>query len=359
MRFLQVHSFYDLYLTQLYLANPWLKGLPFKEQIDAILSDGFASGHLMPPHLDRRRYPQAQLIIANAWPAQQQWMIENGLGGATMDGRELVLRQIAAFDPDVLYLTDPVTFDSRFLARLPKRPRLVLGWRHAPTPAGTDLSAFDCILTGEENGVRMARDLGARRTELFGPGFPASIARLTADQPKQWDVVFCGHVGALHVERTRVLEQVASALSAAGLKLGYFIPPDGAMPPAIAAVNQGARWGMDMFRVLASARIVLNVMVDMGAGKAGNMRYYEATGVGAFLLNGHSDEMADYFAPGREVESFDTLSELYSKVAYYLEHEDEREAIAAAGQRRCLADYSMDVRARQFEAILDGLLAPV
>ena len=49
-----------------------------------------------------------------------------------------------------------------------------------------------------------------------------------------------------------------------------------------------------------------------------------------------SDEHARLFEDGREAVFFTSHDDLTVKARYFLEHEDERAEIAAAGRRRCV-----------------------
>jgi spore maturation protein CgeB len=54
-----------------------------------------------------------------------------------------------------------------------------------------------------------------------------------------------------------------------------------------------------------------------------------------------------FFGEGREIGCFEGPDELAEKVRYFLEHEDEREAIREAGHRRCVeSGYAYEGRMR-------------
>jgi hypothetical protein len=91
---------------------------------------------------------------------------------------------------------------------------------------------------------------------------------------------------------------------------------------------------------------------DLAAGETANMRTFEATGCGAFLLTEHFDNLQRYFEPGKEIETFRDEKELIEKIDYYLSHPEQCRQIARRGQRRCLNDYSMEKRAGAFDRIM-------
>jgi spore maturation protein CgeB len=69
-------------------------------------------------------------------------------------------------------------------------------------------------------------------------------------------------------------------------------------------------------------------------------RNFEVPGCGGFLLTGPADELDAYYEPGREVAVFTSADDLIEKIRYYLDHEDERRAIADAGYARTVAEHT-------------------
>ena len=67
-----------------------------------------------------------------------------------------------------------------------------------------------------------------------------------------------------------------------------------------------------------------------------NVRHFEITAYGGFMLTYWTPELSGCFEIGRECDVFRNEAELLEKIGYYLEHTKERLEIAAAGQRRTL-----------------------
>ena len=70
------------------------------------------------------------------------------------------------------------------------------------------------------------------------------------------------------------------------------------------------------------------------------MRLYEATGVGSLLLTDEGANLSELFEPGREVVTYADVDDLVEKARHYLAHDEERRAIASAGQARTLRDHT-------------------
>lgn len=306
----------------------------------------------------------AQFVIANNPHSQHQWLRENNelLLNQKNWIYEIARRQVDRIRPDVLYLTDGITFDSRFVRTLSWKPRLIIGWRAASIPNATNWSDFDVILSHLRGCREKALKLGARSSEHFFPGFPKFIADTVKNENEKWDVVFSGQCTPEHQKRNSYLGQLAKApllRPESEFSIGYFISsshPE-TLPAGLAMHNQGARWGMEMFRTLKQGRVVLNAEIDLAKGEAGNMRLFETTGVGAFLLTEYHDNIRQYFEPGKELEVFRNGDELVDKIRYYLGHPEERKAIARQGQERCLREYSIEKRAEDFDRIIRNHLS--
>jgi len=83
-----------------------------------------------------------------------------------------------------------------------------------------------------------------------------------------------------------------------------------------------------------------------------NLRHYEITAYGGFLLSYHVKDLESNFKIGEECESFRNETELMDKINYYIEHPDQRDRIARAGQKRTLNHHLLRHR---LESILDRL----
>ncbi len=53
--------------------------------------------------------------------------------------------------------------------------------------------------------------------------------------------------------------------------------------------------------------------MDLAGSETINMRLFEATGSGVFLLTEYHDNLREYFEPGKEVETFGDRRELVEK----------------------------------------------
>lgn len=367
---MQVHGFYPSYIDTFYGDHPETAALPFIEQTNRLVRDGYSANHIIAPYMDQFGY-ETHLMFANNPFAQEKWMTEQGFQIADRKNwvHEIIRRQIDTIKPDILYLSDPITFESSFVRTLSWKPALIVGWRAANIPEGTDWTEFDVMLSSLASLREVARLLGAKRAEQFHPGYPAWINGLISDQNAEYDVVFSGSwTSGQHVRRNAYLEHIAAASEQNGFTCAYYLAGElHAIPPAVARFNKGERFGVAMHRALRTGKIVIDARgileiknvgnaIDLAKTETANMRIFEVTGGGCFLLTEYHENLQDYFLLGEEIETFRNERELIDKINYYLAHPAEREAIARRGQERCLRDYSMEMQARKFDTIVRNAL---
>lgn len=73
-------------------------------------------------------------------------------------------------------------------------------------------------------------------------------------------------------------------------------------------------------------------------------RDFEIPGCGGFLMTDASEEIQEFYTPGKEVIRFDGFDDLVDKIRYYLVHEEERERIRNAGFARTRRDHTFEQR---------------
>jgi hypothetical protein len=184
---------------------------------------------------------------------------------------------------------------------------------------------------------------------------PAILDALPEAPAADIDVSFVGTVSADHQQRIALLEAVAEH---------YDLKLFGNPPQALSASSplhrcfQGEVWGADMYQVLRRSRVTLNSHIDMAGREAGNMRLFEATGVGAFLLTDYKDNLDTLFEPDREVAAWRSIDDCLTAIARMLGDDNGRAAIARAGQARTMAQHTYRHRTQEILDFVEQLRAP-
>lgn len=155
------------------------------------------------------------------------------------------------------------------------------------------------------------------------------------------DVLF---VGSADLRRILLLEHIKKYVSIFGSRWQRNYPLISVVLQS--RITNRAVWGYELNTLLASASIVLNITRThfYGAETGVNLRLFEALAAGCFLLTDECEEVAALFEVGVEIEVFKNATELEEKVAYYLAHPAEREAIAKRGHAKFLKYYTWQAR---------------
>lgn len=113
-------------------------------------------------------------------------------------------------------------------------------------------------------------------------------------------------------------------------------------------------WPEEMAEVYARAKVVFNACVARDV----NMRVFEALAAGALLVTDEADGLEDLFTPGEHLAVYHDDAEALDLIAYYLEHDDERQKIALAGRRHVLRHHTYDHRVIQMTDFLEQSRQP-
>ena len=107
----------------------------------------------------------------------------------------------------------------------------------------------------------------------------------------------------------------------------------------------------DLANVLGAYEICLNLSNVWSEGGSWSplishvrLRDFEAPMCRTCYLTGHNDEIAQFYALGREVDTYRDKSELVDKVRFYLANPDAAERLREAGYRRALRDHTWTQR---------------
>jgi hypothetical protein len=106
-------------------------------------------------------------------------------------------------------------------------------------------------------------------------------------------------------------------------------------------------YGQRLFNECAEIYRKSRIVFNTSAVDDINMRCFEATATGSFLLTEWVPTLDQCFEDGVHLVSYKDMDEAIEKAHYYLEHEDEREAIAQAGMEHTLANHTYQERVKQ------------
>lgn len=102
----------------------------------------------------------------------------------------------------------------------------------------------------------------------------------------------------------------------------------------------GKRLFEEAAEIFCQSKIVLNISIKDDI----NMRIFETLSTGSFLLTNNLPTLPYLFKEGVHFAGYDTLDEAVEKARYYIAHDKEREAIAAAGHAEFMAKHTYEHR---------------
>ena len=399
MRFLIIDSIPVSFLSRYCARHPDLGHLGYQNGWRMLMDEGLGVGDFYSESLKQLGHEAAE-VVPNCEPLQEQWAAENGVGvwkkpnlhnqarrtlenmgcqwrvatgttgshvysvlkvplrkllkGPTTEPwmHEILAAQIEQARPDVLLNHALGEYRERFLQRVRPFVKLIVGQHASPLSPNVPYGCYDLMLSSLPNLVTYFRQQGVK-SEYFRLGFGASMLDRLGPMDCLYDVSFVGGYSTHHSRGTHVLERIASEVSVDFWGYGAAsLPKDS----PILRRYHGEAWGLDMYRVLAQSKIVLNRHISVAEDYANNMRLYEATGVGALLITDMKGNLNELFEVGKEVVAYHDAQECVELVKYHLEHENERSAIAKAGQQRTLWEHTYYHRMQELVDIVKRYL---
>jgi hypothetical protein len=371
---LVVDTYYPAFLAAHYAARPELVGAGYAEQMQSLLDRRFGTSDVYSRELARLGH-QAADVIVNSEPLQAAWAREHGLrlhdplrraaaftptraGGIARQAllHRIALAQVRAARPDVLYVQDLWFFSRRELDAFRRAGILVAGQIASEPPPPERLRGFDLILTSFPHYVDRFCALGVA-SEYLAIAFDQTIADLvdvSPEAPRSHGAVFVGGLNPrVHPAGTALLERLCERVDLEVWGYGRDELPPGS---PLRERHRGEAWGIDMYRVLAGAQVVVNRHIEAAEGNANNMRLFEATGAGAALVTEAAPNLPDLFEPGREVIPYADEDELAGRIEALLGDDGARVEVASAGQRRTLRDHTYAARIAELGDILQAHL---
>lgn len=126
------------------------------------------------------------------------------------------------------------------------------------------------------------------------------------------------------------------------------------VPESLRPFVRGSAIGAQMLRILSASKITLNPHGDFML-YGGNMRLFEAAGVGTFQLTDDLPGIHTWFTPGENIVTFSSAADLREKAAYYLANPAERTQIARAGQQHVYTHHTYRQRVGAVMALVQQI----
>ncbi|HEY0030049.1 MAG TPA: glycosyltransferase [Bacteroidia bacterium] len=348
-----ITTYYVPFLESFYSKNADFRSLSYQSMMDRILAEHFADTGALFHYCSKHKF-DARLIIANCEPLQKQWAKENDIRYASANWeKEIAMAQIKHFKPDVFYIESIFSYYGQFIKEARAHCKHVVSWISTPFNESLKLNDIDLILSSTPDFVSKFRNMGIASQYML-PAFDTRIVDLIdCSAKKDIPFSFVGGWSHVHVNRKNALNSLVESTDIQLWGYGYrkehskrslsyyknlLIPEKSKVLDAY----NGEVWGLDMYKILQRSLITYNIHESLLQGRIGNMRMFEASGVGTMILNDNGSNLSEIFIPGEEIEVYNSLEEAVEKTNYYLAHPSKAIEIGKNAQRRTIKDYNYD-----------------
>ncbi len=390
MRFLILNMDYLDFLIWLYSQNPALERRPFKEQMRVRSESLFGLADFYSRNLCKLGF-EAFDVHTNNEPMQKAWAREHGLknfepvpptqpkptvlqearkaAASTMLRRlkplfrpllrwagkppdwfyDTLAAQIKHYRPDVLINHTLYGISCRFLREMKPYLRLLVGQHPAmPLSEQKDYTCYDLVISSFPPTIDYLRRQGVP-TAFLRLAFEPEVLSFLKSGDTAVDISFIGSFFKEHSSRVALLETLCEKFN----QLKIWGRPIEELDSDSPILNHymGQAWGVQMYQISRNSKITLNHHGDIPP-YANNCRLYETTGVGSLLITDWKPDLKEMFEPGKEVIAYRDNDECAELIQYYLEHEEQRKAVARAGQERTLGEHTYFQRMQELTEIV-------
>ncbi len=406
----------DLYRT--FYKKQHLDQLLYKQAIDAFRQQGFLYPSGFQNAMAKFGNEVFEALV-DFEPLQQQWMREQNATNKhiSFSQENMFIRQIRAVKPDVIYFQEIDVVSRSLRVRLREMfsyLKIITAFKGFPPPVFGGYSDLDFVFVSYPYFQEQWQKVGVA-THFLPHCFDPGTAPLPSTS-KQYDFTFLGSSGygnsqqegryrdlqrllestnlqiwslepevsrskqymrwlALstmsilprslllytHHQAEKASTNVAKLLRDALLVQGKSMKPDEwylkerplrELFPDRAHSPLGGRAYLD---ILGQSRVTLNRHTDK-RGEDGNIRTFEATGMGACLLTDERPQLSQLFEPDREIVTYRTIDDCLAKLDYLLRNPIEREAIAARAQARVKQEHTTPHRCTVIHEVVSAAL---
>ncbi len=401
-KIVRITNLYKEIVALFYRDTPNVQHQSYDDQLEAIINYSFDLAISFVKNI-RKQGVEASIIITNAPFLNQKWKEENN---SDQNGLSLVLEQVAKINPDIVWLDDPALMETNWINELrTKSTNIKIVCGHVCAPYGKhNIEAFrklDIMFTCIPCMKIDMEKQGINAFQLYHSFDEDILQIINIDNLyPSLDVLFTGSLfvgGGFHNTRIEYIEHLLKngipisvlgnkeSNSKIALKKGFHFTinllrylhaeslidsvnilkkhkdyGNYPVPNYSSALKKSIFppvFGVNMFKQLSRAKICFNIHGDIAGSCAGNVRLFEATGVGTCLISDWKENLADIFEPEKEIITYKSKEECAEKITWYLHHPEDLKKIAKAGQMRILKDHTHKQRAAYCHEIFLNFLS--
>ncbi|TAL67202.1 MAG: hypothetical protein EPN88_07600 [Bacteroidetes bacterium] len=396
IKLLSISSTYSGYLESFYKKHTDTSLLTYNQHYSLLINETteFAGAYT---RNFRKLGIDATCVIANDTVLQNKWKSENNK--TLKENSDILFAQIESFKPDILWIENLNYTDNSWFLKVRKvliSIKHIIAYHCAPYNKLTldKLKNADFVITCTP-GLKITLENEGIKTFLVYHGFDSDLLTRIETNRKEpvRNLVFSGSLvtgGSFHNSRIELIEkiilqnvglslyvtlenkykiiakQILYSLSELSKKMGMEKLTDKipvfeygrsrvkGYSDYLLKSNNTPLYGIDMYNLFNTSKIVLNIHIGVAGDYAGNMRLFEVTGMGSCLLTDNKKNMSELFDVDKEVVVYDSPEDCIRKIKWLLENDEERIKIARAGQKKTLESHTVEARCKNIINIINN-----
>jgi len=318
---------------------------------------------------------------------QKKWLEEHGYN-PNISWLETIITQIKHYSPDVIFLQEIFSYNKEirdYLRKSSNKPVKIIGWRSAHTNNYIDYVDLDLVLTSNRIILNKFKEKKVNAI-LLPHGFNPNYLNNSSQDKPQIDFSFIGgcflpdfsiraqylmqllkktplEIYGDYYECTSIIREYPYILNRSIKKRDYLflLQIDQIFNYFINRYRftdkiHPSVWGINYYKILGDSKITFNCHVNAANNYSGNMRLFEATGMGATLLTEWTPDITNYFTPGEEIICYSGVRDCVQKAQYLLAEPDYCKEIGKNGQNRTLREHTIQCRMKTLHQIILNML---
>lgn len=349
--------------------KPIKNNLSFTEWRNLILNDGYFNSYILQPSTEDHS-SEVFFTIWNYEALQYKWADENGL--KTNDLDEIKLAQIEAFNPDVFYNLSP-NYDNDFIRKIANKKDLIkVCWDSIITNIPSLHEEYDLRFSLFNPFVKYWNQQGYL-SFLLSPAFSPEWEELNR-KSKDIDILYYGqYTEYFFSKRNKILFDLAKWVNKKDINFRFYLQFASKRKPLIDVwgLRNISRWlpvapkiivenalapiyGKKLYETIARSRIVINGFGNYNGLFKDNLRNYETTGCGAFLI-GEDGIYPEHFIPNIDFYTYRSSSELFEKIEKVLSLPDKGLKASETTREKLKSIYSKENQWQSFNNAINSL----
>ena len=354
----------DQYLRGFYNTHNNIDELSYNELFSMLANDSYGESDFIHPQLEKLGI-ESKVVFYNNRNLQDKWNQNH----QDLSYFDILISQIKEYSPDIILNSAIAGFTKEETAiikeSLPTKDKKMVGFHFSTLDDRfkQNVSFYDQIYTGSKSYVNMMRSCGIPAYLLRHTFEPEIIDKLSKSERKN-EICFSGSIcvgKSAHNNRLDMLD-ILRKFDVPYIFYGNiydYKQADDKYAGIIKEVEKDKKeglFGINYYSALNQYNICLNLHSPIIGDGAGNMRMFEATGLGICLLTDHKSENAELFDVTNEIVVYDSFEDMVEKAKWLINNPNKARKIALAGQKRTLAEYTYKNKAEQMNEYIQMLL---